>query len=880
MEKEYTKDPQEVLKSVESSAEGLSTHEAELRREKFGENKLKEAAKVSNFQRFLEQLKDPMLIMLMCAALISAVTSYISHESMADVFIIVIVVLLNAILGVLQEAKAEQAIAALQTMTAATCKVLRDGKQVSIVSSELVPGDIVILEAGDSVPADGRLLEAVSLKIEEAALTGESVPVNKMIDLLQLENNEKEIPLGDRTNMCYMGSAVVYGRGIAVITKTGMHTEMGKIADALNQTKDESTPLQIKLNELGKKLSWLVIFICIFIFVFDLFMAGEFTLEGILSTFMIAVSLAVAAIPEGLATVVTVVLSIGVTKMSKANAVIRRLTAVETLGCTQVICSDKTGTLTQNKMTVVQDTGNTKELAAAMALCSDAYLDENGNAAGEPTEAALVAFANKEGLPKTELSIENPRIGEAPFDSMRKMMSTIHQTKDGVVQYTKGAPDIVLSLCTSYLEDGTVKPMTSEKMNEILAENKAMASQALRVLCAAERRYAVKPEDESPKNLEHDLTYIGLTGMIDPIRPEVKSAIEECRGAGITPIMITGDHKDTAVAIAKELGILTNPSQAVTGADLDDLTDEELDQVIDKYHVYARVQPEHKVRIVNAWKARGAITAMTGDGVNDAPSIKAADIGVGMGITGTDVTKNVADMILADDNFATIVNAVEEGRRIYDNIRKAIQFLLSSNMSEVMGVFFSTILGFTLLKPVHLLFINLITDCFPALALGLEKGEKDIMQRAPRDAKDSIFAGGMLGDILYQGALITVLTILSYIVGHSMEVGYFEMPKGISPDGMTMAFLTMNMCEIFHSFNMRSTRKSIFTLDSQNKVLWLAMLGSLALVTLVLEVPFIANMFGFTPVSWVEYLTALGFAIVVIPIVEIVKAVERACTKD
>ena len=880
MEKEYTKDPQEVLKSVESSAEGLSTHEAELRREKFGENKLKEAAKVSNFQRFLEQLKDPMLIMLMCAALISAVTSYISHESMADVFIIVIVVLLNAILGVLQEAKAEQAIAALQTMTAATCKVLRDGKQVSIVSSELVPGDIVILEAGDSVPADGRLLEAVSLKIEEAALTGESVPVNKMIDLLQLENNEKEIPLGDRTNMCYMGSAVVYGRGIAVITKTGMHTEMGKIADALNQTKDESTPLQIKLNELGKKLSWLVIFICIFIFVFDLFMAGEFTLEGILSTFMIAVSLAVAAIPEGLATVVTVVLSIGVTKMSKANAVIRRLTAVETLGCTQVICSDKTGTLTQNKMTVVQDTGNTKELAAAMALCSDAYLDENGNAAGEPTEAALVAFANKEGLPKTELSIENPRIGEAPFDSMRKMMSTIHQTKDGVVQYTKGAPDIVLSLCTSYLEDGTVKSMTSEKMNEILAENKAMASQALRVLCAAERRYAVKPEDESPKNLEHDLTYIGLTGMIDPIRPEVKSAIEECRGAGITPIMITGDHKDTAVAIAKELGILTNPSQAVTGADLDDLTDEELDQVIDKYHVYARVQPEHKVRIVNAWKARGAITAMTGDGVNNAPSIKAADIGVGMGITGTDVTKNVADMILADDNFATIVNAVEEGRRIYDNIRKAIQFLLSSNMSEVMGVFFSTILGFTLLKPVHLLFINLITDCFPALALGLEKGEKDIMQRAPRDAKDSIFAGGMLGDILYQGALITVLTILSYIVGHSMEVGYFEMPKGISPDGMTMAFLTMNMCEIFHSFNMRSTRKSIFTLDSQNKVLWLAMLGSLALVTLVLEVPFIANMFGFTPVSWVEYLTALGFAIVVIPIVEIVKAVERACTKD
>ena len=879
MEKEYIQNPEEVLKNVESSAEGLSTHEAELRREKNGPNKLKEAPKISNFQRFLEQLKDPMLIMLMCAAVISAVTSAISGESMADVIIIAVVVLLNACLGVLQESKAEQAIEALQTMTAATCKVLRDGRQVSIPSADLVPGDIVILEAGDAVPADGRLLEAVSLKIEEAALTGESVPVNKMIDVLNLTDQEKEIPLGDRTNMCYMGSSVVYGRGVAVITETGMDTEMGKIADALNQTQDESTPLQIKLNELGKKLSWLVIFICIFIFVFDLIMAGEFTLAGILNTFMIAVSLAVAAIPEGLATVVTVVLSIGVTKMSKANAVIRRLTAVETLGCTQVICSDKTGTLTQNRMTVVEDTGNTKQLAAAMALCSDAYLDENGNAAGEPTEAALVAFAKKEGMPKTELSIQNPRIGEAPFDSMRKMMSTIHQTSTGIVQYTKGAPDIVLSLCTSYLDNGEVKPMTEEKRKEILAANKAMADKALRVLCAAERRYTEKPADESPKNLEHDLTYIGLTGMIDPIRPEVKVAIEECRGAGITPIMITGDHKDTAVAIAKDLGILDDPSQAVTGADLDNLTEAELDKVIDKYHVYARVQPEHKVRIVNAWKRRGAITAMTGDGVNDAPSIKAADIGVGMGITGTDVTKNVADMILADDNFATIVNAVDEGRRIYDNIRKAIQFLLSSNMSEVMGVFFSTILGFTLLKPVHLLFINLITDCFPALALGLEKGEKDIMKRAPRDARDSIFAGGMIWDIFYQGALITVLTIVSYIVGHSMEIGYFEMPKGISPDGMTMAFLTMNMCEIFHSFNMRSTRKSIFTLDSQNKVLWLAMLGSLALVTIVLEVPFIADMFGFTPVSWAEYFTALGFAIIVIPVVELVKAVQRHCTK-
>lgn len=879
MEKVYTENPAEVLKNMGSSADGLSSHEVQLRREKYGPNALKAAAKISNWKRFLEQLKDPMLIMLMCAAVISAATSAVSGESMADVIIIATVVLLNAILGVLQESKAEQAIAALQTMTAATCKVIRNGRQSSIPSADLVPGDIVVLEAGDAVPADGRLLEAVSLKIEEAALTGESVPVNKMIDILQMESDEAEVPLGDRTNMCYMGSSAVYGRGIAVITETGMDTEMGKIADALNQTKDESTPLQIKLNELGKKLSWLVIFICIFIFIFDLVMAGEFTLSGILSTFMIAVSLAVAAIPEGLATVVTVVLSIGVTKMSKANAVIRRLTAVETLGCTQIICSDKTGTLTQNRMTVVKNTGNTKELAAAMALCSDAYLDENGNAAGEPTEAALVAFAKSEGMPKTELSIQQPRIGEAPFDSMRKMMSTIHETANGIVQYTKGAPDIVLGQCTSYLEDGQVKPMTSEKKQEILTANKEMADQALRVLCAAERKYDEKPIEESPKSLERDLTYIGLVGMIDPIRPEVKAAIVECREAGITPIMITGDHKDTAIAIAKELGILDDPSQAMTGADLDRLSEEEFKKNIGNYHVYARVQPEHKVRIVNTWKQKGAVTAMTGDGVNDAPSIKAADIGIGMGITGTDVTKNVADMILADDNFATIVNAVEEGRRIYDNIRKAIQFLLSSNMSEVMGVFVSTIMGFTLLKPVHLLFINLITDCFPALALGLEKGEKDIMKRSPRSTKDSIFAGGMLWDILYQGALITALTIVSYILGHSMEIGHFEMPHGISPDGMTMAFLTMNMCEIFHSFNMRSTRNSIFTLQSQNKVLWLAMLGSLALVTLVLEVPAVAGMFGFTPVSWMEYGIALGLSILVIPAVELVKAIERACTK-
>ena len=876
----YLESPEEALAEAESRTEGLSDAEAAERLQKYGENRLKEAEKISNLQRFLEALKDPMLIMLMIAAAVSAVTNYISGESMAEVFIIVVVVLLNAILGVIQESKAEEAIEALQSMTQPSCKVIRNGQNCTVPSTSLVPGDIVVLEAGDSVPADGRLLTANSLKLEEAALTGESVPVNKLIDILHLKGDAKDIPLGDRKNMVYMGSTVVYGRGTAVITETGMQTEMGKIATALNETQQEETPLQQKLNELGKKLSYLVLIICVFIFAFNLFMGGEFSLTAVLNTFMIAVSLAVAAIPEGLATVVTVVLSIGVTKMSKANAVIRRLTAVETLGCTQVICSDKTGTLTQNRMTVVQNTGNTSELATAMALCSDAYLNEQGKAEGEPTEAALVAFAANVGLPKHELEKTMPRVAEAPFDSSRKMMSTIHARSDGsFIQFTKGAPDVVLSRCSHYLEDGKLLPMTEEKQKSIAAENKGMADQALRVLCAAERVYAAKPEDISPEALEQDLCYIGLTGMIDPVREEVKPAIEECRRAGIRPVMITGDHKDTAVAIAKQLGIVTDASQAITGAELDQLSDEELDKCIANYSVYARVQPEHKVRIVQAWKKRGAITAMTGDGVNDAPSIKSADIGIGMGITGTDVTKNVADMILADDNFATIVNAVDEGRRIYDNIRKSIQFLLSSNMSEVMGVFFSTILGFTLLEPVHLLFINLITDCFPALALGMERGESDIMDRPPRDSKDSIFAGGMAWDIFYQGALITALTLISYIIGHCMEIGHFEMPKGVSPDGMTMAFLTMNMCEIFHSFNMRSVRGSVFRLTSQNKVLWAAMIGALAMVTLVLEVPFIADLFGFTPVSWPEYGIALALAFCVIPVVELVKLVQRSMAK-
>ncbi len=897
MEKEYTLSGEQVLSTLETGSNGLTTQEAERRRQIYGPNKLAEAEKATWLQRFMAQLKDPMLIILMIAAVVSAATTVLSYvqnpghtgelvEGLVEVGIIVVVVLLNAILGVVQESKAEAAIEALQTMTAATCKVIRDGKQVILHSDELVPGDIVVLEAGDAVPADGRIIENASLKIEEAALTGESVPVNKTLEVLGLAEGQEDVPLGDRKNMCYMGSTVVYGRGKAVITRTGMDTEMGKIAGALAATQDEQTPLQRKLDQLGKTLSKLVLGICVFIFAFQLFTADaatRFELTNILKTFMVAVSLAVAAIPEGLATVVTVVLSIGVTNMSKRNAVIRRLTAVETLGCTQVICSDKTGTLTQNKMTVVDHMGQTNLVATAMALCSDAKLNDNDQAEGEPTECALVNFACSVGLKKQDLEKLTPRVDEAPFDSGRKMMSTIHAVDGGFVQYTKGGPDVVLGRCAYYYEDGKVLPMTEEKRQQIMATNKAMADRALRVLAAAKRDWAARPEQNTPEYLEQDLVFLGLTGMIDPVRPEVKAAIEECRSAGIRPVMITGDHKDTAVAIAKELGIITDASQANTGAELDAISDEDSCEFVKQYGVYARVQPEHKVRIVNAWKANGAIVAMTGDGVNDAPSIKSADIGVGMGITGTDVTKNVADMVLADDNFATIVAAVGEGRRIYDNIRKAIQFLLASNMSEVLGVFGATLMGFTLLNPVHLLFINLVTDCFPALALGMEKAEPDTMNRPPRNSKDGIFAGGLGVDVVYQGVLVTAITIAAYLIGAFMDplVGSFEALRsaGESGHGMTMAFLTMSMCEIFHSFNMRSQRKSVFTLKGQNKVLWAAMLGSLVLTTLIIEVPFLANAFGFTAIGLEEYGIAIALAFLVIPVVEVVKFIQRKIAK-
>ncbi len=876
--KHYSEDIQAVLTETQSAADGLSSQEATTRLEANDKNKLAEAKKDSLLKRFIKQLMDPMIIILLVAAAISGVLAVVEGESFADVIIILAVVIINAVLGVYQESKAEKAIEALQEMSAATSKVLRDGKIAIVHSEDLVVGDVVLLEAGDAVPADGRLIENASLKVEEAALTGESVPVTKFIDIINLEDPSKEVPLGDRKNMVYMGSTIVYGRGKAVITATGMDTEMGKIADALANAEEGQTPLQIKLSQLSKILTWLVLGICVVIFIVQNLRAGGLSFEGILNSFMVAVSLAVAAIPEGLAAVVTVVLSIGVTNMSKRNAIIRRLTAVETLGCAQIICSDKTGTLTQNKMTIVDFFGEDETyLARGMALCCDAELAEDGTVNGEPTEAALVAWANKVGLPKYELTKTFPRSGEAPFDSGRKLMSTVHPADGKYIQYTKGAPDVILDRCVSYLKDGKPVPMTDEYRMEILAANKAMADKALRVLACAQRIWDTEPASYDADALEQELCFVGLSGMIDPVRPEVKDAIAQCNSAGITAIMITGDHIDTAVAIAKELGILTEGEKAITGSQLNEMDDETFAKELKNIGVYARVQPEHKTRIVNAWREAGYVTAMTGDGVNDAPSIKSADIGVGMGITGTDVTKNVADMVLTDDNFATIVGAVEEGRRIYDNIRKAIQFLLGSNMSEVFSIFIATLMGFTILKPVHLLWINLVTDCFPALALGMEDAEPDIMKRKPRDAKAGIFSGGMGIDIGYQGFMVSALVLISYFIGHYMETGNWAIAD--SAEGMTMAFLTMSMAEIFHSFNMRSQRGSIFRLPKQNKILLGAAVVTLIATTAVCEIPLFASAFGFTAVSLTEYLIAIGLGVLVIPIVEIVKLVQRKLAK-
>ncbi len=891
--KHYLHEVADVFAEVKSSEAGLTTAEAEKRLETNGKNKLAEAKKASMLSRFVDQLKDPMIIILLVAAVISAATEMIEAGGFVtptDSIIILVVVLINAILGVVQESKAEKAVEALQKMSAATTKVIRDGQVVTVKSEDLVVGDVILLDAGDAIPADCRIFECASMKIEEAALTGESVPVTKLVNALMGKKGDDEVALGDRKNMAYMGSTLVYGRGKAVVVATGMDTEMGKIANAITLAEEGKTPLEIKLEQLSKVLTKLVIGVCIVIFAYNIL--TQYILPDVkpeffhvaLDSFITAIALAVAAIPEGLVAVMTIVLSIGVTNMSKKNAIIRKMTAVETLGCTQIICSDKTGTLTQNVMTVVDHFApNEQQLATAMALCTNAEVTEDGKSTGEPDEVALINYAATLDLPKAKLVEAYPRVGEVPFDSGRKMMSTVHNSARGIIQFTKGAPDEILKKCSHVDVNGEVYEMNDEFRSKIMEENTRMGNKALRVFAVAYKNYDVAPAAFDSESLEYDMTFIGLTAMIDPVRPEVKDAIVECRGAGIKPIMITGDHINTAKAIARELGILTDDSQAMMGADIDKYSDVEFEKIVENVFVYARVQPEHKTRIVNAWRNKGYVTAMTGDGVNDAPSIKSADIGVGMGITGTDVTKNVADMVLADDNFATIVSAVGEGRRIYDNIRKAIQFLLGSNLSEVVSIFFATIMNFTILRAPHLLFINLVTDCFPALALGLEKPEDDIMRRKPRSKNDGIFAGGLGVDCFYQSVIVSVLTVIALYIGEFIETGHLVFRNiADSEDGMTMAFFTMAMCEVFHSFNMRSQRGSAVAMvfkGHHNVALYGAMVGSFLLTTAVVEVPFLANMFEFTQLSPVEYAISLGLAFLIIPIVECIKAIQRAIDK-
>ena len=900
--KYYCEEKEAVLNEFRTTENGLAQAEAERRIAENGRNKLKEAEKESLAKKFLNSLADPMIIMLIAAAAIQAVVTVLQTGGdfdlgdFADVLVILVVVIINTIMSLVQESKAEAAMDALMQMTAATSKVLRDGKVVVIKSEDIAVGDVVVFEAGDAVPADCRILESHSLKAEEAALTGESVPVTKVIDVLYCRDSA-DVPLGDRKNMLYSGSTIVYGRGKAVVTSVGMDTEMGKIAEALNQAEKEQTPLQKKMAELSQFLTKLVIGICVLVFAVGLVeslvlsdMPFSWALLGntALDTFIAAIALAVAAIPEGLPAVVTIILSIGVTAMSKRQALIRKLTAVETLGCTQIICSDKTGTLTQNKMTVVEEfTTDKMLLARAMDLCSDANIRPGEDtASGEPTECALVNYAFKLGLPDYELEREEPRVGEAPFDSMRKMMSTVHAVNGKYIQYTKGACDVMLSRCTGYLMDGRVVPMTDELMAKIGRANKSFADKALRVLCGAYREYDELPASFEAEELEKDLIFIGLVGMIDPCRPEVYDAIKECRDAGIRPIMITGDHTDTAVAIGKDLGIISDESEAIVGAELDKFTDEELVDEVPKYSVYARVQPEHKTRIVRAWKARGMVTAMTGDGVNDAPSIKASDIGIGMGITGTDVTKGVADMVLADDNFATIVNAVEEGRKIYDNVCKVLQFQLSTNMSEVIIMFFASLFNFTILTPVHLLWINMVTDSLPGLALGMEKAEGDVMRRKPRASTDGIFSHGAGADMVWQGIYLAIIELAAYFIGFHLEQGSFDgVFRGtVCVNAMAMAFLTVNFAEMMCAVNMRSRWGSLFSKHMLKNINWW-LVGAFAVTTLLtlaaVYLPGLQQVFDIQPGTFQlnELLISAGLALSTVPVFEIGKAIRRASFK-
>ena len=899
----FNKTVEEVEKELGTNKEnGLSSKKIEENRAKYGLNELKEKKKESLIQKFIDQFKDFSIIVLIIAAIVSGVVGVMQGEGFTDTIIILIVVLLNAVIGVAQESKAEKSLEALKKLSAHAAKVIRNGKETAIPARELVPGDLVIIETGDYISADLRVIEAVNLKSQEASLTGESVPVEKRTDAIQ----ETEVGVGDRKNMLFSSSLITYGRGKAIVVKTGMNTEVGKIADMINQTEDQETPLQKKLNSLGKTLGMAALTICAVIFVIGLLQGKE-----IINMFMTAVSLAVAVIPEGLVAVSTIVLAIGVQKMVKKNAIVKKLPAVETLGSSTVICSDKTGTLTQNKMTVekifcndvtadiekAETNEDFRKLIYDCMLCNDSRVLENGEIAGDPTETALVDLALKLDYP-VSIMRENPRVAEVPFDSNRKLMSTVNGKDGKYIVYTKGGLDEILRKCDSYLYKGSVRHNLSDYAEWIRTNNEHMANEALRVLAFAYKEIDHVPSKYEMENLESGLTFIGMIGMIDPPREEAKKAVEKCKHAGIKTVMITGDHKATAVAIAKKIGILENDSEALTGLELDKISDEQLAKDVRKYSVYARVSPEHKVRIVKAWQKNGEIVAMTGDGVNDSPALKTADIGCAMGKVGTEVAKEAADVILTDDNFATIVSAVEEGRRIYDNILKVIQFLISCNVGEVIVLLLATLFAPTIgrvfgiydismiqvLLPIHILWINLVTDTFPALALAFDPANKDIMDRKPVKKDEGIFTKGRTFRIVYQGFMIGLLTLAAYLIGigsTKTAIGNLTLEETKIEVGQTMAFTVLAFSELIHVFNIRDNKNSIFkTGILGNNILIYAVVVSALLMGVILVIPQLREIFSIPILPVGNIIETVLLIIAPVIIVELMKLFKVNTAKD
>lgn len=878
----YAKTEDEVVQALGTSKEGLTTSEVEKRLATYGANELEEGKKKSLAQKFFEQFKDLMILVLLVAAVISAV---VSHE-VVDAAIILAVVIINAVMGIIQESKAEEAIEALRDMSTPDANVLRDGHAKKVKSTELVPGDIVLLEAGDVVPADMRLIEVSSLKIEEAALTGESVPVEK--ELVVLEGDE--VGIGDRINMAFSNSNVTYGRGKGVVVNTGMSTEVGKIAGMLAEADETETPLKNNLNQLGKFLTAAIIVIAVVMF----FVGTVLNDRNWADMLLTSISLAVAAIPEGLPAIVTIILALGTQVMAKRNAVIRKLPAVETLGSTDIICSDKTGTLTLNQMTVEKLYTNDRQYSSSqhipeenlalkiMNFANDTKIGQNGELIGDPTETALVAFGNDQGFNVTEKVKGEPRVAELPFDSDRKLMSTIHKMDDGrYLVAVKGAPDVLIGRCSQIQIFDEVKTLTNEEEQKIATNNKDMAKQALRVLGMAFKYVDAVPEQMESEVVENDLIFAGLVGMIDPERSEAADAVRVAKDAGIRPIMITGDHRDTAEAIAGRLGIIKPGDDAavLTGAELNLMSDEEFAKKVTNYSVYARVSPEHKVRIVKAWQKEGKVVAMTGDGVNDAPALKQADIGVGMGITGTEVSKGASDMVLADDNFATIVVAVEEGRKVFSNIQKAVQYLLAANLGEVLTLFIATMLNWDTLLPIHLLWINLVTDTFPAIALGMEPAEKDLMAHKPRGRNSNLFSGGVFSSIIYQGILeaATVLFVYWSAIQWPVHTGY----DAIHSDALTMAFATLGLMQLFHAFNVKSVHQSLFKVGPfKNRAFNWAILLSFFLMMVIIIVPGLNDIFRVAHLDLYQWGIVVGSSFAIIPIVEIVKLIQRKMGKE